>query len=152
MPYFGAGLRSTGTTPETQQKRCSVPKRENVGICVKKCAARIAKAHLKGENHFMASNDFAMVVLAAGKGTRLKSNVAKVLHRAGGRTLVEHVVHACKGSGARRICVVVGYQSDEVAAVVTPLGAKTVLQQWPQARYPVTPFLSRVAQLATRNM
>jgi bifunctional UDP-N-acetylglucosamine pyrophosphorylase / glucosamine-1-phosphate N-acetyltransferase len=84
---------------------------------------------VKGENHFMASNDFAMVVLAAGKGTRLKSNVAKVLHRAGGRTLVEHVVLACKASGARRICVVVGYQSDEVAAVVTPLGAKTVLQQ-----------------------
>ena len=77
----------------------------------------------------MASNDFAMVVLAAGKGTRLKSNVAKVLHRAGGRALLEHVVHACKESGARRICVVVGYQSDEVAAVVTPLGVKTVLQQ-----------------------
>jgi bifunctional UDP-N-acetylglucosamine pyrophosphorylase/glucosamine-1-phosphate N-acetyltransferase len=84
---------------------------------------------VKGENHFMASNDFAVVVLAAGKGTRLKSNVAKVLHRAGGRTLVEHVMHACKGTGARRICVVVGYQSDEVAAVVTPLGAKTILQQ-----------------------
>jgi bifunctional UDP-N-acetylglucosamine pyrophosphorylase / glucosamine-1-phosphate N-acetyltransferase len=77
----------------------------------------------------MASNDFAVVVLAAGKGTRLKSNFAKVLHRAGGRTLVEHVLHACKGSGARRVFVVVGYQSDEVAAVVTRLGAKTVLQQ-----------------------
>jgi bifunctional UDP-N-acetylglucosamine pyrophosphorylase / glucosamine-1-phosphate N-acetyltransferase len=77
----------------------------------------------------MASNDFAVVVLAAGKGTRLKSNVAKVLHRAGGRTLVEHVVHACKAAGARRICVVVGHQAEEVAAIVTPLGAKTVLQQ-----------------------
>src|ERR1700683_3464458 len=90
---------------------------ENVGVCVNGKTPRIAKAYLKGENHFMASNDFAVVVLAAGKGTRLKSNVAKVLHRAGGRMLVEHVVHACKGSGARRICVVVGYQADEVAAV-----------------------------------
>ncbi len=77
----------------------------------------------------MASNNFAVVVLAAGKGTRLKSNVAKVLHRAGGRTLVEHVVHAIKGTGARKICVVVGHQAEEVAALVTPLGAKTVLQQ-----------------------
>jgi bifunctional UDP-N-acetylglucosamine pyrophosphorylase/glucosamine-1-phosphate N-acetyltransferase len=102
---------------------------ENVGVCVKQEARRIVKAGPKGENRFMAINDFAVVVLAAGKGTRLKSNVAKVLHRAGGRTLVEHVVHACQGTGARRICVVVGYQADEVTAIVTPLGAKTVLQQ-----------------------
>jgi bifunctional UDP-N-acetylglucosamine pyrophosphorylase / glucosamine-1-phosphate N-acetyltransferase len=101
---------------------------ENVGVCVKGEACQIVKLCVTGENHFMASNDFAVVVLAAGKGTRLKSNVAKVLHRAGGRTLVENVVHACKGTGARKICVVVGYQADEVAAVVTPLGAKTVLQ------------------------
>lgn len=77
----------------------------------------------------MANGDFAVVVLAAGKGTRLKSNLAKVLHPAGGRTLVEHVVRVCKGLGARGIHVVVGYQADQVAAVVTPLGAKTVLQQ-----------------------
>ena len=102
---------------------------QNIGVCVNKTGCRIVKPALKGENHFMASNDFAVVVLAAGKGTRLKSNLAKVLHRAGGRTLVEQVVHACKGTGARRICVVVGYQADDVAAIVTPLGARTVLQQ-----------------------
>ncbi len=77
----------------------------------------------------MANHDFAVVILAAGKGTRLKSNLAKVLHRAGGRTLVEQVVHACKGLKVRGIHVVVGHQSEQVAAVVTPLGAKTVLQQ-----------------------
>ncbi len=77
----------------------------------------------------MAKNNFAVVVLAAGKGTRLKSNMAKVLHRAGGRTLIEHVMRACKGISARRACVVVGHQADEVAAVVAPFGAKTVLQQ-----------------------
>jgi bifunctional UDP-N-acetylglucosamine pyrophosphorylase/glucosamine-1-phosphate N-acetyltransferase len=102
---------------------------ENVGIWVKVRGRQIVKVALKGENHFMASNDFAVVVLAAGKGTRLKSNVAKVLHRAGGRTLVEQAVLACKGTGARKICVVVGHQADEVSAIVTPLGAKTVLQQ-----------------------
>jgi bifunctional UDP-N-acetylglucosamine pyrophosphorylase / glucosamine-1-phosphate N-acetyltransferase len=77
----------------------------------------------------MAKNNFVAVVLAAGKGTRLNSNVAKVLHRAGGRTLIEHVVRACKGIGARSVCVVVGHQADEVAAVVAPFGAKTALQQ-----------------------
>ncbi len=68
------------------------------------------------------------MILAAGKGTRLKSNLAKVLHRAGGRTLIEHAVLACKGLGVRQINVVVGHQADDVAAVVAPLGAKTVLQ------------------------
>jgi bifunctional UDP-N-acetylglucosamine pyrophosphorylase/glucosamine-1-phosphate N-acetyltransferase len=77
----------------------------------------------------MAKNNFVVVVLAAGKGTRLKSDLAKVLHRAGGRTLVEHVVRACKGIGARQVCVVVGHQADEVAAVVAPFGAKAALQQ-----------------------
>ncbi len=38
----------------------------------------------------MALSDFTIVILAAGKGTRLHSNLAKVLHRAGGRTLIEH--------------------------------------------------------------
>ena len=77
----------------------------------------------------MANKDFAILILAAGKGTRLKSNLAKVLHRAGGRTLVEQVIAACKPLGARSIHVVVGHQSEDVAATVTPLGAKTVLQK-----------------------
>jgi bifunctional UDP-N-acetylglucosamine pyrophosphorylase / glucosamine-1-phosphate N-acetyltransferase len=91
--------------------------------------SRFDKTGNAGENPSMANSDFAVVVLAAGKGTRLKSNLAKVLHRAGGRTLVEHVVRACKGLGARSIYVVVGHQAEQVTAVVAPLGAKTVLQQ-----------------------
>jgi bifunctional UDP-N-acetylglucosamine pyrophosphorylase / glucosamine-1-phosphate N-acetyltransferase len=73
--------------------------------------------------------EFSAVILAAGKGTRLRSSLAKVLHRAGGRTLVEHVVRACLPLGAREIAVIVGHQADAVAACVTPLGAHTVLQQ-----------------------
>jgi len=69
------------------------------------------------------------MVLAAGKGTRLKSNLAKVLHRAGGRTLVEHIVRSCGPLKARETVVVVGHQAEQVAAVVEPLGATTVLQQ-----------------------
>ncbi len=77
----------------------------------------------------MSNNDLAIVILAAGKGTRLKSRLAKVLHRAGGRTLAEQVVRSCSPLKARATIVVVGHQAEQVAAVVGPLGAVTVLQQ-----------------------
>jgi bifunctional UDP-N-acetylglucosamine pyrophosphorylase/glucosamine-1-phosphate N-acetyltransferase len=77
----------------------------------------------------MPANDLVIVVLAAGKGTRLKSSLAKVLHRAGGRTLVEHVLAASGPLKAKKIVAVVGHQAEQVSAVVEPLGAETVLQQ-----------------------
>ena len=77
----------------------------------------------------MSNHDLAVIVLAAGKGTRLKSSLAKVLHKAGGRTLVEHIVRACEPLKARDTVVAVGHQAEEVSAVVEPLGAATVLQQ-----------------------
>ncbi len=77
----------------------------------------------------MTANDLAIVILAAGKGTRLKSSLAKVLHRAGGRTLVEHVVRVGAALKAKKTVVVIGHQAEQVAAVVEPLGAETVLQQ-----------------------
>jgi bifunctional UDP-N-acetylglucosamine pyrophosphorylase/glucosamine-1-phosphate N-acetyltransferase len=77
----------------------------------------------------MSNNDLGIVILAAGKGTRLKSSVAKVLHRAGGRTLVEHIVRACEPLKARETVVVVGHQAEQVTAVVEPFRAATVLQQ-----------------------
>jgi bifunctional UDP-N-acetylglucosamine pyrophosphorylase/glucosamine-1-phosphate N-acetyltransferase len=77
----------------------------------------------------MANSDFVIVILAAGKGTRLKSALAKVLHRAGGRPLVEHVVRACQPIRPREIVAVVGHQADDVTAAVVPLGVKTILQE-----------------------
>jgi bifunctional UDP-N-acetylglucosamine pyrophosphorylase/glucosamine-1-phosphate N-acetyltransferase len=77
----------------------------------------------------MAANETVAVILAAGKGTRLRSKVAKVLHRAGGRPLVEHVVRACQGAGISEIFVIVGHQAEDVSAVVLPLGAKAILQE-----------------------
>jgi bifunctional UDP-N-acetylglucosamine pyrophosphorylase/glucosamine-1-phosphate N-acetyltransferase len=77
----------------------------------------------------MANSELVIVILAAGKGTRLKSTLAKVLHRAGGRSLVEHVVRACQPLKPREIVAVVGHQADDVTAAVAPLGVKTVLQE-----------------------
>ena len=77
----------------------------------------------------MANSDLVIVILAAGKGTRLKSALAKVLHRAGGRALVEHVVRACQPLKPHEVVAVVGHQAHEVSAVTAPLGVKTVLQE-----------------------
>jgi len=64
-----------------------------------------------------------VVILAAGLGTRMKSRKAKVLHRAGGKSLVQHVVDtALTFTPAERIFVVVGHQADEVRRAVTTPG------------------------------
>jgi bifunctional UDP-N-acetylglucosamine pyrophosphorylase/glucosamine-1-phosphate N-acetyltransferase len=77
----------------------------------------------------MIAKDTAIVLLGAGKGTRMRSELAKVLHRAGGLPLVEHVVRACQPLKPAQLLVVVGHQAEEVSAVITSLGAQTVLQQ-----------------------
>jgi bifunctional UDP-N-acetylglucosamine pyrophosphorylase / glucosamine-1-phosphate N-acetyltransferase len=77
----------------------------------------------------MPANDLAIVILAAGKGTRLKSSVAKVLHRAGGRSLIEHVITACAPLKSRKIIAVVGHQAEQVSALTEPREAESVLQQ-----------------------
>src|ERR1700749_3562462 len=64
-----------------------------------------------------------VVILAAGLGTRMKSRKAKVLHRAGGKSLVQHVVDtALTFTPAERIFVVVGHQADAVRKAVTTPG------------------------------
>src|ERR1700723_454563 len=73
--------------------------------------------------------DTAIVILAAGQGTRMRSELAKVLHRAGGRTLLEHVIRACQPLKPAQLLAVVGHQAAEVSAVAEALGAETVLQQ-----------------------
>jgi bifunctional UDP-N-acetylglucosamine pyrophosphorylase/glucosamine-1-phosphate N-acetyltransferase len=77
----------------------------------------------------MAANDLAVVILAAGKGTRLKSSLAKVLHRAGGRNLVEHVIIACTPLKSRTVIAVVGHQAERVSSVIEPRGTEIVVQQ-----------------------
>ncbi len=81
----------------------------------------------------MSSSSLSVVILAAGFGTRMKSQTTKVLHRAGGLTLVEHVVRtALTIAPANRIVTVVGHQSERVAAAVAPYGVRTALQDVPR--------------------
>ena len=76
-----------------------------------------------------AASDAVIVILAAGKGTRMRSELAKVLHRAGGRPLLEHVLHACQPLRPAQLLAVVGHQAEAVSEVAASLGAQTVLQQ-----------------------
>ncbi len=59
-----------------------------------------------------------VVILAAGQGTRMKSNVPKVLHRVLDKTMVGYVIEAAKEAKADDICVVVGHQSAMVKNLI----------------------------------
>lgn len=69
-----------------------------------------------------------VIVLAAGKGTRMRTDTAKVLHTAAGRTLLGWVMEAASSLDPDEIAVVVGYQADEVAQGL-PEGAVAVVQE-----------------------
>src|SRR5215475_2710429 len=77
----------------------------------------------------MSNRDTSVVVLAAGKGTRLKSSLAKVLHPAGGRPLVEQVIRSCAPLKPKKIVAIVGHQAEQVSLIAQPLGVQSVLQQ-----------------------
>lgn len=71
----------------------------------------------------------SVVILAAGLGTRMKSALAKVLHRAGGAPLIEHVVRAARTlAPPERIVVVSGHQAEQVEAAVAHHGVRFQLQ------------------------
>ncbi len=72
--------------------------------------------------------DLAAVVLAAGKGTRMKSERAKVLHEIAGRPLLFYPLLAAKAAGCEKISVVVGHQGDEVEAALADLEVDCVWQ------------------------
>lgn len=62
------------------------------------------------------------VVLAAGKGTRMGSDLAKVLHEAGGRPLLAWVLDAARAAGCGRLVVVIGHQADRVRRAIPESG------------------------------
>ena len=62
-------------------------------------------------------DNLQVLILAAGKGTRMKSRKAKVLHQVGGSALIEHVFRAAQ-SVSSRVLVVVGHQAEQVKALL----------------------------------
>jgi len=68
------------------------------------------------------------IVLAAGEGKRMKSDLPKVLHEAAGAPLLEHVGDAARASGADRIVVVIGKGADRVRERFADRGWEFVVQ------------------------
>ena len=69
----------------------------------------------------------AVIVLAAGAGTRMKSRTPKILHAIGGLSMVGHALHAARGVNPRELAVVVRHERDRVAEHVAVLDADAVL-------------------------
>jgi len=76
--------------------------------------------------------DTHVVILAAGKGTRMKSAQPKVLHRAAGRTLIEHVLASAASIAPRTTIVVVGHQAEALTAALAHHPDITFVVQEPQ--------------------
>lgn len=75
------------------------------------------------------NNQFAVVIMAAGKGTRLKSKRAKVLHEIGGQPLLAHVIAAAAQMvPASNIFVIVGHQAEQVQEAIKNTGVQFVHQ------------------------
>ena len=77
----------------------------------------------------MSDSRSTAIVLAAGKGTRMKSNLPKVLHRIGNRAMVDHVLDRLAEVGIDRVAVVVGSGAERVADAVSPV--RTAVQDPP---------------------
>jgi bifunctional UDP-N-acetylglucosamine pyrophosphorylase/glucosamine-1-phosphate N-acetyltransferase len=70
----------------------------------------------------------AVIVLAAGEGTRMKSATPKVLHALGGRTMLGHVLAAAEELAPEHLLVVVGHAREQVTATLTG-EARAVVQE-----------------------
>jgi len=74
------------------------------------------------------SPPLAVVILAAGLGTRMKSDVPKVLHEVCGRPMLAYVIDAALSVSPERVVVVTGPDQDAVAAIL-PVGCERAVQQ-----------------------
>ncbi|ABQ70892.1 UDP-N-acetylglucosamine pyrophosphorylase / glucosamine-1-phosphate N-acetyltransferase [Rhizorhabdus wittichii RW1] len=77
----------------------------------------------------MTDRPFAALILAAGKGTRMKSDLHKVLHPIAGKPMLGHLIAAVDRLGAARKLVVTGAGREQVEAFVAPLGVEVATQE-----------------------
>jgi bifunctional UDP-N-acetylglucosamine pyrophosphorylase / glucosamine-1-phosphate N-acetyltransferase len=76
----------------------------------------------------MTDTPLAAVILAAGRGTRMKSSLHKVLHPVAGRPMLGHLLDAVGALGPARTVIVTGAGREQVEAFAAPLGATLVTQ------------------------
>lgn len=76
----------------------------------------------------MSTKTFSTIILAAGKGTRMKSSLPKVLHKVSGKSMLQHVLDAANGAGAEKNIVIVGFGRDQVQQAISD-DVKFVVQE-----------------------
>jgi bifunctional UDP-N-acetylglucosamine pyrophosphorylase/glucosamine-1-phosphate N-acetyltransferase len=74
------------------------------------------------------TNPIAAIILAAGMGTRMKSDLHKVLHPIAGRPMLLHLIDSVDALDTTKVVVVAGARREQVEAAVTPLGAEVAIQ------------------------
>jgi bifunctional UDP-N-acetylglucosamine pyrophosphorylase/glucosamine-1-phosphate N-acetyltransferase len=70
----------------------------------------------------------AAIILAAGQGTRMKSQTPKVLHKVAGLPMLGHVIFGLKAAGVSRIVVVIASGADAVRDYAHALGCRSAVQ------------------------
>jgi bifunctional UDP-N-acetylglucosamine pyrophosphorylase/glucosamine-1-phosphate N-acetyltransferase len=75
------------------------------------------------------SRPLAAVILAAGKGTRMKSDLHKVLHPIAGRPMIEHLLDSVEALGAERVVVVVGDRREQLEAALANRAVQFAVQE-----------------------
>jgi bifunctional UDP-N-acetylglucosamine pyrophosphorylase/glucosamine-1-phosphate N-acetyltransferase len=71
-------------------------------------------------NPSILSQETIAIILAAGKGTRMKSKIPKVLHHLMGKPIISYVITACKKAHVKKMILIVGYQADLVRNTLGP--------------------------------
>ena len=77
----------------------------------------------------LMSRPLAAVILAAGKGTRMKSDLHKVLHPIAGRPMIEHLLDSVEALGAERVVVVVGDRREQLEKSLAGRGVRFAVQE-----------------------
>jgi bifunctional UDP-N-acetylglucosamine pyrophosphorylase / glucosamine-1-phosphate N-acetyltransferase len=77
----------------------------------------------------MITSDCIAIILAAGKGTRLNSDLPKVLHPIHHTPMIHRVIHSVNKAGIQELCIVVGYKKDVVINACTPYTKHFVTQE-----------------------
>lgn len=72
---------------------------------------------------------FATIIMAAGKGTRMKSDLPKVLHKVSGKPMLLHTINLAKSVNSERIIAIIGHKKELVIDVIKPLGVEYAVQE-----------------------
>ncbi|HNQ92224.1 MAG TPA: bifunctional UDP-N-acetylglucosamine diphosphorylase/glucosamine-1-phosphate N-acetyltransferase GlmU [Alphaproteobacteria bacterium] len=82
--------------------------------------ARLEKTDMSHSPNSKSATELAIIILAAGKGTRMKSATPKVLHKIAGLPMISHIVKTAESLKPKKIVTVISEGMDDVAAAVAP--------------------------------